>query len=368
MVFVCYRAVIILKLNLLFDMKKNMLLLIAFCCCYQTMTWAQAPTITANQNPLVGSYADLYTAPVGSVATPGAGGANLTWDFSNFSLNTPNKLEFQNASETPYAATFPNTIAAYYRDGLQLPSAKLGYEFFSTAGNMLTKKGIANVLNVVVNYTDPKKVLTYPFTFGSNFTDDFSATYTVQGATVSEQGTVSVSADGYGTLILPFGTVQNVLRVHTTETYTQTIPGFPNPLNYVTHTYNWYRPDWAFPVISITTETVDVSPQTVTTAFFVNYIPTNVGTPTIDNSNNSLSVYPNPATTTTNVQFDLPTLAHAQLAIYNAVGQLVSSDFDATTVGKQNIVVDCSQYPRGVYTIVLTTAEGQTQTQRLIVQ
>ncbi|MGB0840178.1 MAG: hypothetical protein ACPGXL_08560, partial [Chitinophagales bacterium] len=68
-------------------------------------------------------------------------------------------------------------------------------------------------------------------------------------------GTVDVVADGYGTLILPYASFDDVIRVKTTQTYIYLINGtelFPT----VVESFAWYSSDLLYPLLRITSEQV----------------------------------------------------------------------------------------------------------------
>ena len=78
---------------------------------------------------------------------------------------------------------------------------------------------MVNVLDYVLNYDDATTLLSLPLTFGSTSqTDNFEGTFEANGITVAESGSITTNADGYGTLQLPFETLNNVLRVRHQQT------------------------------------------------------------------------------------------------------------------------------------------------------
>lgn len=328
---------------------------------------AQSPTLTTAGTPVAGSSANLFSTATNTVTNPGASGANITWNFGDITPSGSQKIDFDNAAATPYGAQFPNTIAVIYSENLSMPSATLSHEFWNTQGGTLNRKGVANPLGITVDYADSKQMLSLPFTYNSNFTDNFSANYVAQGTNVSETGQRTVTADGYGTLVLPYGTVSNVLRVHTTETYQQVIPSLPNPLNYTVETYAWYRSDWNFPVMVISTESIDVSPQPVSVAYYTQYIST--GQQNVELAQFALRSYPNPASSQATIEFSLPQTVSVALNLYSINGQLLDTVLSGEQMasGKQSANLDVSAYPAGVYLAELVV-DGARQVHKLVVK
>lgn len=77
----------------------------------------------------------------------------------------------------------------------------------------------------------------------------------------------------------------------------------------------------------------------------------------------SFKVYPNPATTEVNVVF-APTFEDAILTLVDELGVVALKENLKDPVGTHTIKVD--QLPRGIYAVVLTSATGETQQQKVI--
>src|SRR5690606_38513623 len=89
-------------------------------------------------------------------------------------------------------------------------------------------------------YTNAEKMYQFPMTYGSSWTDSFSGTATTSGITMTRTGTTEVDYNGYGTVIMPFGTFNNVARLQISQTYNDEYMGFittsqVNNVAYITH-------------------------------------------------------------------------------------------------------------------------------------
>ena len=72
-----------------------------------------------------------------------------------------------------------------------------------------------------------------------------------------------------------------------------------------------------------------------------------------------ISIYPNPFTTTTTIEYELIEHSHVQLTIYNAIGEQVYRAEDRPmTVGKHSFIWSADQRPEGLYYAVLRSDEG----------
>lgn len=183
---------------------------IVLCACWANTPFAFAQTTLTQANHFAPSEGIRYTRykcdTTGIVA--GAGGENAIWDFSNISL-APTFIDagtYVLPGLTQYSTSFPDANLAevlssnqtfYYTDNADSISL-LGY--VTVSGTNISQ----------VTYTDPFTLLSYPFTYGDNFSDIAARTY----ANITGTATYNVTADGYGTLVLPIGTFHNVLRLH----------------------------------------------------------------------------------------------------------------------------------------------------------
>jgi len=85
----------------------------------------------------------------------------------------------------------------------------------NSSDNKLEELGYENKdlkLNLV--YSDPVLKMKYPFNYGEQYTDHFiGVAYYNEIYTIDFFGDYTVTADAYGTLILPDRVIENVLRV-----------------------------------------------------------------------------------------------------------------------------------------------------------
>ncbi|MDV7396316.1 hypothetical protein RZS08_33285, partial [Arthrospira platensis SPKY1] len=113
-----------------------------------------------------------------------------------------------------------------------------GYSFYYSDGNSLEFLGSALVLNPGsapdTNYltltVDGDLLFEFPLHYGDQMSDDIEGTNTVFAGgspfVTQRTGTTTTEVDGYGTLITPLGTFNNVLRVKRTESISDSFMGF----------------------------------------------------------------------------------------------------------------------------------------------
>ncbi len=212
------------------------------------------PTLTVKSLPVVGDKLYMTDCDTNGITT-GNSGASVTWDYSKLiKLNGPDtktKIEYVEPSSGIYHEKFPNANIAMKSED--------SYVYFKFDGTNYERMGLAaeegyEILN------DLELIMKYPFTYQSNISDKFSGEFKVfneeMEIIMKRGGTINAVADAYGTLILPNGTFENVLRVKHTQIVYDTIdvgvPGMPN----ITHktetvTYSWLNDTFKSAILSI---------------------------------------------------------------------------------------------------------------------
>lgn len=333
---------------------------------------AAQPSITASALPSVGEIIQISTVSQSNLSQ-GATGANASWDFSNLNSGSTVSASVVAASSTSQASLFSgSSIAVAYNPGLTFGSvAMISHEYLSGGGDGLINHGFVTS-DLTINYSDPQTTLSFPFTYLDQNTDQFAAAYEVGGSMLDRSGTVTTIADGYGTLILPYGTIENVLRVKIIQDYSDSING-EEFFKYFTETYAWYSPDLAYPLLVISSEVVEGSPQpAVSTVYYaespaVNYQP--VGVEDLSPIVSEFVSSPNPARDFGQISYQLIENAPVQLSIFNAVGQKVSTLVDEKyqAVGAYSTQVDWNNYPKGLYIAQLLSG-NRTYSQKIVIQ
>jgi hypothetical protein len=293
----------------------------------------------------------------------GPAGANQTWDFSD--LAPAGVLTIQSIvtpSSTPFATDFPTADLAINDD-------TGSYTYFDVSGNDLYILGGAGP-GVIFPLSNSEKFLSYPITYNSAFTDDMAGSYISSGITNSLSGTVNFLADGYGALILPSGTVNNVLRLKYTQDYTFTINfGLDSVTTTAESTgYLWMVEGNKNALVSIGYYTTSFVGELVTTKS-VSYYPGSVSTEDLLPSNETIQLYPNPTTDKAiiNVYLDRP--GTADLSLYSTSGkQMRVIEFSNVPAGLYSRQVDLEDVEAGIYFLKLEIDDRNIFTRRIVKQ
>jgi hypothetical protein len=230
---------------------KQSLLIFLFC-----SGLSAQPSLTTAITPFPGTSIPFTTLNQSLDMT--SVGANLTWDFSNFSGGQAATAEIVSAASDPDASAFPG--ATHVVSGL---GPKRIYTMDATGWYIL---GIAQTGFTVV-CTNSIREIKIPQTFESSSVDALNCGFSFQGLDFNRTGFAENSYDAWGTLILPNGTLTNVIRVKTHELTTDlaSFQGLPITNQNDNYTYSFFAPGKTFPVLTYTETNSSQIPQPVTT-------------------------------------------------------------------------------------------------------
>jgi hypothetical protein len=271
-------------------------------------------------------------------------GNGVTWNFSGLLASNSNTFSsiYVNPSTLPGASIYVsagsnvalNDSGGFYKSS----STKLEY-----LGDMRPGPEIFDIT------PNPGIMMQYPFSYGSSFTDNANGTMSTPSATFNITATISVSANGQGTLILPSNpnvVYNNVLKVKTN--IFMLIQG-TGTLSSVTGTnsmtqYEYYVNGQKFPVLWAQYSKLQIP------AFGVNQnefsmdhnISFFLGLKNLNYSQDGLILYPNPSQQKINLNFK--DMDNYSISIYSIFGQLYYQG-----EGKNQVEINCSEWPNGVY-------------------
>ena len=305
-----------------------------------SLTAIAQPTLTgADLNPTIGETMSMIR---GDYISEGSGGNNLTWDLSAATNNSSYGVTVDAST-----GLTPNANIDFNYGGQSDT-----YYFNDATGQKLYNQF---AYSIMMTYSDPMQFLTFPLSMSTSYIDSFEASYTSSGVLFYEQGTIEVVADGYGTLITPAGTYTNVLRVTTTENYTNTYDVTP----YIYHSVsvNWYKAGFHHVLASCVTTTDRNSPGLLQ---YTEYMVAGVAGITELSVNNS-SVYPNPVETQLFVNPGQTEITNYDLFSLN--GELIYSSTESAT---STIEINMSSMDKGIYILKLTRTDNSVETRKIV--
>ena len=331
-------------------MKKPLQNLFLVCLVGIGLPVAAQPIITiSGYTPSIGSTVSNVTN--GGGFSQGAAGANQTWDLSTIGNTGNSTTSFVSVGSVPTGALFPSASIAATSSGSTV--------FYKFTANEFQNVGMSiSTINFI--YSDPEVYLRFPMTMGSTYTDHFKCSFT-SGSTFIREGNTTVTADGYGTVMTPNGTYNNVLRVHIQQEYTDSTDGFVIP--YLVHIYWWIKEGVKSPLAYV--NTIE-SNGTITNNG--GYLTGNVGIFDQSEVFNSIELYPVPATNELNVALNSDKYQKSQFKITNSLGQAVIEQKNyAIQAGNNLYNIDIAQLLEGVYFLQIILDNGSVETKKFTV-
>ncbi len=285
-------------------------------------------SMTSQYNPVAGDI-DSYAICDTTNISQGPAGANQVWSFLNLVKIDTSDVHFVTSASTPYSAQFTTSNMASTNDNSS-------YNYFTASASNILFNG-NGVPGMVVSYTDPQLYMQYPFTFNTNFTDNFGCNYVSNGTPTVRTGTISVSGDAWGTINLPVGSFTNALRVkYVITTKDSSNPGTPVVTITGLTSYVWFVQGRKFPVFEVVYSTLTFNGILFASTKSINYNPRSapIGIHRISTEvPQGFSLwqnYPNPFNPSTKIKFSIPAASVRRtdivsLIVYDNLGREVET-------------------------------------------
>jgi hypothetical protein len=312
------------------------------------------PTLTSADGPIAGQVFSFVEA---SYATLPNTGVNQTWDASSASTTGGGDQQWVTVGSTTAGSSFPNATIA-----LVTP---LQEQFIQqTATQRLLIGTFSN--GIVTTCSNPSKTMQFPCTYGMNWTDTYQCSYTYQGNTYTNNGTLTANADGYGTLILPYGSIANVLRFSVSEVVSAVVQG----VTYVTTSnaqYYWRPGTATYVAVNVQiAQTINGSPAGSDEE--INYLAEgSIGMDEALTRMIGVELAPNPAAHSVTVTFGAS--GARRMSLLDVQGRIVRSqelgDQGPGIFQKEMVLAGVAP---GVYSVLITDENGQFGMQRLVVE
>ncbi|MCT4580185.1 MAG: T9SS type A sorting domain-containing protein [Flavobacteriales bacterium] len=291
-------------------------------------------------------------------------GSNISWDYSQLTNINQDTTTYVAVTSTPFAYQF------YFNNSFIYPDYKADYGIKGIEINAFNQVTISDVFNfhkknssslemvgfganingipASIKYDTIDQLYPLPLSYGAS--DSTSAYYLLDVPSLGAYGQHiqrKVAVDGWGSIVTPYQTYNQCLRVKTTLYQRDTLkvqqpfplPGvaFNRP---VQTTYEWFVNGVGVPVFSIT--------QQGNTISNAKYLDANTSSFVEHQNNFDLKIYPNPSNSIINIS---TSQKDGTMHIIDYSGKLLYS-------GAYKTSIDISNYPKGQYVLTLTH-EGQ---------
>lgn len=327
--------------------------ILSFCSAALIALGTQAqPTLTAATNtPQPGGG---YTINYGPYVPPGGTGANQTWNLAGLATDSSITVERVPPSTTTNGGQFPTATVAEVSDG--------STAYFRVGTNGVYLLGYEGEGMAVV-YSDEGRFMSFPCSHQTSWTDTYSATFEDEELEVIMAGSIEGEADAYGTLILPTGTLTNVLRVHWVQEEETTSGMFT--FNTVFDNYLYYVPGLPYPVVQTISATSEVLGNTITNEFTQWIADLSTTTPEFSQHGTQLQIHPVPTNEVLNYEMPGHFRGTNTIAITDASGRTVLETQYTTTNGTKGII-ETGMLPAGMYQLTVIDAKGERATARFV--
>jgi hypothetical protein len=326
------------------------------------------PVLSRNNYFSAGDSCLIYTKFDSSLVnvSTGGSGANTQWDFLTLDFNHPflrvDTLYYISPAGTPY---YPTTLQAdYSQSNLCYVYQTNPFDPFDDDYNYLfvDNDSVSFIGHWAVSgtelfedhCTDFIRELSFPFTYPAAYVDSIHRYYYDMSGSDDHyvSGTLTVTADGYGTMITPDGnTLQNVIKIHSVEATTDSNLLF-GVTNHVRHYYQWFSADLKGYILRLEMSGNDST--LVTAAYYQKQ--SNVATGVYDaESHNGIEVYPNPGNGIFTLKSNAEVLT-GLITIYNSTGKLIRT-FNNSGDSKK-FQIDLSDLSPGIYWLKTDNMKG----------
>lgn len=302
------------------------------------ITTVSGQTLTcANTCPQAGRVYGIRTAsPV-----IGAGGQNVLWNFSTFTdFDTKDQpYVYFPVAATPQGSLFPQaSVAMKQWNGL--------YYYMNHANDGIR---VAYPTSITVNA--PEMYIPFPFSYGKTYTQTIVSSYIENLDTMVTYKYKTIACTGTGTMVLPWMTFNNTLKIETKSNWVT----FKNGLvfGYVQHQteHTYYATDFKHRIVYYRQRyeegPSDYGPYTEI------YRGDITGIETQERNALQVEIMPNPAST--HISITQEQEAATQFQLYSAAGQLVLSQHAEALNSK----LDVSTFPRGLYLLVIEQGQAR---------
>ena len=280
---------------------------------------AQTTITKAFNDPVTGETANYLSV----TGTPdnSATGSGVTFNNASLVLGSASLTSYSVPTSTEIT-TFPNSTLKMAGSGNTV--------YYKQSASKLEITGLVTggaTLNLSANNGT---FISYPAAFGYAETDQAQGTFSSTAASGLCKGTINLSADASGTLILGSLTYTNVLRIKSVQNFNLYSPNdttFFFPIGSIVNTsYSYYNSTYKFPLFTTIQTVVNIplagiNNQTTDAAQALNTL--NLATKDQVYQKDKLKVYPNPAQEF--IELKGQTNSYTTAKIYTLDGRLVKT-------------------------------------------
>lgn len=270
---------------------------------------------------------DVVTLKEMNVTTAGEAGANQLWDFSSAEVGQEYVLNY-NEDNMIYQGRPVGVAFACTENEIRKP-------YFQLTATQKLYYGVDGE-NAQIKFAEPLVDMQYPFAYQDAFGGAMNGTYmtTNNGVTTTIEGKYNVSADAWGTIILPNGEIyENVLRVKSVRDYSHEISEIMYDISVIRYTYYTADSRYAIAQVHDITYTCNCgngcTSKNITGYFNPQVkrekVKENITEPVIANAEGIYTVYPNPFEEEFTVNYNLNAASKVKITVYDLNGRALKT-------------------------------------------
>jgi len=335
--------------------------------------FSQAPVITRENYFKIGDQCikeKLRGENLQTLSVPDSG-ENLIWDYSNlYSLKKYEIIDtivILDPTQTPFfnqgCVEYNKSTICYVVDFDQSHNhPDRDYHYYTVDSQKVDYLGYwsdSYVAEMNCNdYSDPLMELKFPLTFNTTYQDSYKSSWWdfVLYDYVYRYGNYILSANAYGTLILPDNTYSDVLMFKTTKTIHEKSNTVDRTLTYIS--YTWFSKNKRGPLLVIN-ENYDGT--IILVELYKDYIYTEVENQN-RNKNFDTQLYPNPVYGISQIKLPYKNDEYS-ISIFNAIGELIES----SRVNDGNYSINRNNFPSGIYFMLIRNKNEIVGTQKFLI-
>lgn len=342
-------------------MKKHNLLAAAFVAAGMA---AQAQiTITDADMPAANDTVRLSYALSSGPTDYHLTGASFLWDFSALVPSAQQLIRYETPSAFPF--NFTATYGVYNLSPDSLPVIGTVpsnfYDYYKVSGSSLKQVGQSFEFNfsfaIPVIYNNADYVYRFPLNYGNIDSCQYDYGFSIPGfGYFGQDGSRHNEADGWGTLITPFGSFQT-LRVKSVVDITDTVSldtsgnqGFSLQRPQLTQ-YKWLGQGSKAPLLQIDVQDI-AGNDVVTGVYYQDSLRSNVFQVSVPElgSDAGLSLFPNPSQGDVWVKYQLDRPGDVRIRLFDLTGKLAGSwSYPGQPAGTRTEQLSLGQIDAGIY-------------------
>lgn len=320
------------------------------------------PTITSQSNPEPGQAWDVVILD-GSNFDPGPTGPNQNWDYSNVPVGMgfpPFQFSIIDPANAPFTDSFPGATHVVKWDLLGFPFHQ--YEYADNQ-KRVTLGGVVpedSSFLTMTQYIDDDDAVQYPLSYQKSYTFSSRQRLTVAGFTFYYTAEGKVDIDAYGSLTLPTGTYNDVLRMRIERV--QIDSSFATPERDTTIQYAWLQEGNG---IGLLVYEYSLNPDNGDPSLYY-AAPAMTSSLTAALKNEQFSVYHLPGTRNIQLSFeDISPTQALDIQLLDASGKMVQQLHKGTLPSSEINLPFLPKSP-GLYIVMISDVKGRTVSRKLI--